>query len=361
MIDCLIYFGVFALVFSMNAIAIKQKRKIVKKSLIILSFLLLLIFVGFRYNVGTDYESYLRAYDTASRVSWDKLGTMRMELLVAAIFKICSLVFIDARLVFLVLGFLMLWPIYKVNKLYDYKYLAYSVLMYCVLFLPFGLNGMRQGIAMSFMLLGTIYLLKNKTKFSIINCVIATLFHTSTLVVFPYIFLIWLCRYKKIKFTILNIILTTSLAIIVLFFLNSILISNGFTQYDYILGSVNIGSMSFSSVIMYLPIVFFALAFSKNADEREESNVFNNLTLSGIFFTLIGTAAQYLSRFGLFFLMPSIILVPQAVQSISRKNTRIVVKILLITYLVLFFYVQYSVWGKHEILPYQTWLFGGAG
>ena len=359
MIDCLMYFGIFALVFIVNYLAMKQNRASARRVLIVLGFLILLCFIGFRYNVGTDYPYYLNSYNQIADLSWDKLSSLRMELLVAVIFKVCSSVLVDARLVFVVLGFLMLYPIYKVNRLYNYKYLAYSILAYCVLFLPFGLNGMRQGIAMSFMLLSIAYLVKGKIKNSLVNFVIAVLFHTSSMIMLPYMIIIYIRKWKKINFTILNLVVTGLIAIVVLFFLNNLLVDSGITQYSYMLGNIDTDKISLSSIVVYVPVVLMALFLGKNEERNGETLVYKNLTISGICFYVVGTAAQYLSRFGLFFMMPSIILLPKLVQEIPDKNARIIVKISFIVYLAIFFYVQYSLLGKHEILPYQTWVFEG--
>ena len=359
MVDCLIYFVVFTIVFLLNFLAMRQPRVGVRSFLVVVSFMTLLLFIGFRYNVGTDYEHYLNDYYDISGIPWGDLPALRMELLVAVIFKLCSFVLPDARLLFVVLGFLLLWPIYKVNKLYDYRYLAYSILIYCILFLPFGLNGIRQGIAMGFMLLAFVYLIKNKVKYGMANFIIAVLFHTSSLIALPYMVAICFSKWRKISFTKLNIVLTGLIAVMVLFFLSSLLINSGFMQYDYILGNVDADRISLNSFVAYIPIVILIFAFSGGKTERDEILILKNLTVSGVVFNTVGTAAQYLSRFGLFFLMPSIILLPRLVQSISKKNTRIVVKCLLIIYLIGFFYVQYSLWGRHEILPYQTWILEG--
>lgn len=358
MFDCLVYFGVFAVVFALNYYAARQSRVLIRKILIALGFSVLLCFIGFRYDVGTDYPHYLDSYNQIADLSWEELPSLRIELLVAIIFKVCSFVLIDPRLIFVVLGFLMLYPIYKANKLYGNKYLAYSILTYCVLFLPFGLNGIRQGIAMSYILLSIVYLTKGKVRNSLLNFIIAVLFHTSSLIVLPYMLIIYTRKWKKINFTVLNLITTSLIAIAVLFFLNDLLVNNGISQYSYMLGNVDADKISLSSIVIYIPMVLMALFLGKS-EKDSETIVYKNLTISGVCLYMIGTAAQYLSRFGLFFMMPSVMLLPKLVQEIPNKNTRIIIKLFFIAYLIAFFYIQYSLLGKHEILPYQTWILEG--
>lgn len=358
MIDCLVYFVVFGLVFALNFAAMRQKELKVRNFLIIVSFALLLVFVGFRYNVGTDYDNYLAQYNIVQNTAWEKLPSLRLELLVAVLFKVCSFVLWDARLIFVVLGFFLLYPIYKANKLYDYKYLAYSILAFCVLFLPFGLNGMRQGIAMGFTLLTIVRFVRGDLKMGVFDFIVAVLFHTSALVVLPYAAAIYVCRRWKFNFTKINIAITVFVAAAVLFFLNDILVQNGITQYNYMLGSTDVERISLKSIVVYIPIVLLAIFFRGERENKFGISVMRNLTISGICLFAVGTSAQYLTRFGLYFMMPSIILLPELIQNIPGKRMRIIIKGLFVAYLISFFVTQYAVFGRHDILPYQTWIFG---
>ena len=352
-----VYLAVFAALFILNSVAIRQKRPELRTFLVSVSFVILLVFIGFRYNVGTDYGSYLNEYQKVATTPWSQLPSLRLELFVAALFKVCSYVFADPRLIFVVFGFLLLYPIYKVNKIYDYKYLSYSVLTFCVLFLPFGLNGMRQGIAMGFILLACVRFMRNDIKKGVVDFVISVLFHTSAWIVLPYIVAIYVCKRWNISFTKVNVLLTAIIAIAVLFFLGKMLAGYGLTQYDYMLGNTNAEQISLRSVISYIPIAILVFSLRGEQNEHFETVVMKNLTISGICLFAVGTSAQYLSRFGLYFMMPSIILLPELIQGIHIKQTRLALKGLFVLYLIVFFIAQYAVRGYHEILPYKTWLF----
>lgn len=355
--ESIVYLAVFTVLFILNSMAMKQKRPGLRTFLVCVSFVVLLVFIGFRYNVGTDYGSYLKEYQKVATTSWPQLPSLRLELFVAALFKVCSYVFADPKLIFIVLGFLLLYPIYKVNKIYNYKYLAYSVLTFCILFLPFGLNGMRQGIAMGFTLLACVRFIRNDVKIGIIDFIVSVLFHTSAWIVLPYIITIYICKRWNISFTKVNILLTAIIAIAVLFFLGNMLAGYGFTQYDYMLGNTSAEKISLRSVISYIPIAVLVFSLRGEQNEHFETTVMKNLTISGICLFAVGTSAQYLSRFGLYFIMPSIILLPELIQGIRIKQTRLVLKGLFVVYLIVFFVTQYAVRGYHEILPYRTWVF----
>ena len=359
MSDCLVYFVLFAFVFLINFAAIKQKKPVVRKILILLSFLVLLIFIGFRYNVGTDYQSYLEEYTVSANTEWTKIPSLRIEPLMAIVFKLSSYILHDPRLIFVIVGFLSLYPVYKLNKLYDYRYLPYSVLAYCVLFLPFGLNGMRQGIAMGFTSLSIVYFARGSIKHGIIDFVVSVLFHTSAAIVLPYIIAICLKRWKKFNFNKMSVIITILVGVVVLFFLNNFLIENGINKYNYILGKIDLESMSITRSLFYLPILLMVV-FLRNKDKKDdEISIMRNLVIVGLVFYLFGSSARYLSRFALYFMMLAIIVLPELIQNIPKRNLKMLCFAGFVVYLVVLFYLQYAVLGWQEILPYRTWLFGG--
>lgn len=364
MADCIVYFSVFGLVFLLNAFAIRRYRSFVGKVLIALGFVILLCFIGFRYNVGTDYDNYLGIYNSITNTSWENLFSMNIEPAVAVMFKALSFVLWDAKLVFVVIGFLLLWPVYKANKLYDYKYLAYSVFCFCILFLPFGLNGMRQGMSMSFALLALSYFNKDKTKNSIICFVISCLLHTSALFLVPYALGAVFTKKRKKYILPINAILTIVLSIVVVFFLSSLLQENGIVKYDYILKTMDIENASLIGLIIYSPIIIANIAsvWAGYKKQRPDNQfvLYGSLSLSGLVFYIIGSSAKYLSRLGLTLMIPSIITIPYLLQETTqRKHERVLLKALFVVYLVLFFVIHFYIWGKHEIMPYQTWLVGG--
>lgn len=359
MIDCVPYFVTFGLVFALNYFAMKSKRKFTRIALMMAGFILLVLFVGLRYRVGTDYDAYLRMYDRIGSTSWNSIWASGTELLLTLVFKICSSFLSEPRLIFVILAILLFAPLYLANKQFGYKYLAYSILTFCIMFLPFGMNGMRQGIAMSFVLLSFTYLMKDRTRGAVISLIIAVLFHTTALIVLPYFILFLIRKRKKINTTFWSLVLTGALSIIVLFFLNSLFLNSGFSKYSYILGAVDLEKMNLFSVVLYLPLAAFTFFLYPRGKADETVQEHKDLMISGLVFQLIGSSAQYLSRFALYFLIFAIFLMPELLQHVSDKRIRVLAKIIYLIYLITYFIIQFAVMGTHEILPYQTWIFGG--
>lgn len=359
MINILIYIIVFFLTFILNEIAsiIYKKKKMLSNILIMSSFLILLIFVGCRYYVGTDYESYLNIYNTVSSFDVSELNLIDIELGAKLLFKLIYILFDNQYLIFIGLALLTLYPIYKANKLYDYKYLGYSILTYCFMFLPFCMNGMRQGVAMSFILLAFAYLFKNKKINMIMAFIIAFMFHKSSILLLPYIVLF---LFRKDKIGEIDSIVITLILACILFFFNGALMKVGIiSDYEYLLGALNIEDVSFKSILLFIPYILIMLSYDNKLEKH--INEIKGLVVSGIILTLIGTTRQFLSRISLYHLMFLTLLIPFLINNINNKTNKIIIKLFYIIYLVIYFIYEFYISGKHEIFPYQSWLIGIGG
>ena len=355
------YIFVFLIVFIINLVAVRVKR--FKMPFIILGFIILLALIGFRYNVGTDYQSYLNYYSSTKNMPIERIFTQRTEPFVVFMSHVFSNLIENKFFVFFIYGFLTLLPLYLANKLYGYRYLPYSVLLFCVLYLPFCLNGMRQGVSISFILLAFTYLANDKWRKSIVGLIIAFLFHYSSLVVIPFFIVYYLCKKFKKKTIIPIAITTAAISSIVLFFLGDILLGYGFESYNYLLSDISTDNINISYLYTYLPIIL--IPFIPNMlkekwveEERDKVAFYKQIMYSGFVFFIVGTAATYLNRFSLYFTSISILLLPMVLKNIKNKKLRILLGVLLILYLILFFVQQYVIWGRQDIIPYQTWIVG---
>ncbi len=356
----LFYILVFLLVFGINLLAVSQKNKKVKYGLILLGFAILLFMFGFRYNVGTDYQRYLSRYTLSKDFTFEQIITKYKDPFTTLIWSLFSRVTNGGYFVFFLYGLLLLVPIYLACKVKDFKYLPYVVLTFCFICLPFGMNGMRQGAALSFVVLAVVLLTNKRIKSGIASYILACLLHFPALILLPYLITYGICKRINKKTLWPNIIITTIIAIVVLFFLGNILSMLGLDAYIYIASKISIGSISLLSVLAYVPILLAPIILSRERlkDLPEEANLYVQLMYSGFALFVIGTAARYLSRLSLYFIVLAIPLMPMLVQHIEQKKWRIIVGVLFTLYLIAFFVFQCIILGRHEIIPYQTYLFG---
>lgn len=350
----ILYLFIFMTVFILNSIGSKyyKNHKTVSSIIIFISFMILILLIGCRESVGTDYDSYIYYYNFISNLNFDELNVVDWEYGAVLIFKLTSLIFSNEKFIMIVLGILTIYPLYKLNKLYDYKYLPYSILTYSLMLLPFSMNGMRQAIAMSFIALAVGYLMKENKLKSIISIIIALLFHKSAIIIIPYLILFMIKKGSKIE---RDYTLITLLISVVILFFNEYLINLGFiSEYDYYLTDINIGNISLNSILFHIPIILIMLSFSNK--EQNHLNLLKGLVISGIILDFIGTSKQYLSRISLYYTMFEILLIPMLIKHINNQTTKKIISFLYIIFLVIYFVYQFYILGRHEIFPYQTWM-----
>lgn len=346
MYNLLIYYFVFLVDFVLCFFASKSKNKF----LLLLSFILPIIFVGYRYNVGTDFQNYVYMFEKFKNLNLSQILDNEWELASKFIIFISSRFFEKSSSLFLIIAFLNYLPLFKINKYYDYKYLPISILIYNCVFLPFCMNGMRQGIAMCFIFYSVMLLLFNDQKKSILYLILSFLFHKSCILFLPYYFLIITDKDNDKKHMGKKaVILTIVMSIIILFFLKDLLLSFGILKYSSYYNRIDANNISFNALLTYIPIIFI-LIFSKKQDKV--INTLKPIVLSGYIFYIIGTTAKYLYRISLYFTLFEVILIPYLIYNIKDKKTRVITYLVFVIYLFVYFWHQFYVIGQHEIFPY---------
>lgn len=367
MLSVIFYLTVFIMVFFIQRAAMRQKNKTAKKSLIILSFFIILLLIGLRYKVGVDYAGHIDIYNTYAKQSFAEIWSSSGDIGKKIIIGLAPKIFGDVKAIFWIYGLLTLYPIYKINKNSNFKYLAYSTLVFNLTTLPATLNIMRQGAAMSFALLAFDYL-RHDLKWSkaIICIIIAAILHTSALLITPFFVAYILTEKYKKSFRKWAYIITVLESISFMTFIGSFFARIGFSDYDYMLkvsGSAKVysGWILYNS-IYYIILFFIYYTFKKGdsaSNKKSKKEIDDELTMvvNGTIFEVVGTMTKFLSRISYYFSIYQILLIPTILQNITEKNSRITAKIICITSLVALFIFRCYFQGYYGIIPYQTWIF----
>lgn len=369
MLSIIFYLFIFIIVFFMQTYALQQKSKNKQRVLIYISFLMILALIGFRYNVGTDYASHIVAYESYASSSFSEIWLSDGDIGFKLISFIVSRLFGDGKIIFWIYGFAALYPLYLVNKEFDFKYLAYSMLVFNLMILPVDLNIMRQGAAMSFWLLVFYRIQNGKSIRNVLHLIIVAAFlHMSSLLMIPYLAVYFFTRKRKIKYWILATIITIIISVSLTTVFKGLLESVGFDDYNYMLivrGSISISTgtiiyyMINYALLTLLYLVYRRGGFRANNENKMIGNSFCMVS-SGTIYDIAGSVTKHLSRISYYFSIHQVILIPMLLQSISNKNTRIALKILCVFVLIGLFIYRCYFRGSYEIIPYQTWLFGGS-
>ena len=352
MYQIILYLLIFLFEFLLCHIAKKSKNKF----LILMCFIFPVLYLGTRFNVGTDYKNYTRIFYIIKNTMFSELSNIKWEYGALIVFKITSLFFEDAKYVFIPIAALSVFPLYKINKIYDFEYLPLSFIIFNLIYMPFYMNGMRQGIAMSFALYSIVLAINDNKKIAILlTFLISILFHNSALLLLPYIIII-ACDKSNDKSNSSKQILMISIALTVfILFFSKLFINNlDFYFYNSYINRIDASKLSLSYFIIYIPIILMMIFIKEKNDKV--INVGKSIMISGYLFGLIGTSAKYLNRISIYFTVFEILFVPYVLKSIKIKKTRIIIICLYISYLIVFFVYQYYYLGRHQIFPYNTWL-----
>lgn len=366
MLSVLFYLTVFLVVFVLQSYAVKIKNKFLQKVVILSSFLLILLVIGLRFEIGVDYVGHVNLYNSFIGESfteiWSHGGDVGTKLIIGG----AASAGFDVKFIFWVYGLLTLYPIYKINKNSDFKHLALSTLIFNLTILPACLNIMRQGAAMSFILLAFDYIRHgSKIRKILLWMIIAVILHTSALLMIPFLCVYWLSKKYNKKFWPWALIITGLFSVAFMTFMKNMFGEMGFSDYDYQLDVTRSMNLSFG-VLVYNSIYYIMLALlmfvgskekkrkgEKNADE--ESSMLS-LLVSGSIFEFVGSATKYLSRISYYFSIFQVLLIPEVLQNIENRKTRFYLKMISILVLVGLFIFRCYVQGYYGIIPYQSWL-----
>ncbi|MFC6098064.1 EpsG family protein [Flavobacterium qiangtangense] len=183
----LIYFITFFILFTFSLIEILQSGERGKKAMHIISFLVLVFVIGFRWETGTDWDIYLETflhsfnYNSIAEFSEGmEVGYLMMNYLIRQITE-------DYSIFLIIHAILFYGVVVKVfTKLVPYPQIA-LLLFFCINIGVTGSN--RQLLAIAICLVGLLYLSVRQNKKFVISVIAATFFHTSAFVFFIYYFL----------------------------------------------------------------------------------------------------------------------------------------------------------------------------
>lgn len=336
MIYYLIYF--YSLILSFFNINFKVGKRITL--FFEISFFALLVFIaGLRGNVGTDTQEYLSFWSGLAPVyRYDSDYYSNFELGYKLIFSIIK-IFSSSDITFLLFNALLaLVPLYiGLKKILNDHVVISLIIYYSVFFIPYILNGMRQAIAMGFFVFALPYFLRRKSVSVIFTAILASLFHSSGLLILvSYIFYIIAKKIKKwfyfFSFICALLVYKLGLGGIVLFNYTSV-------SRDVYTIEFNESTSFFQIVIrtvMALFIMFFAINLEKK--NRLILNLFNVYWFGYLLYIVFIDNNMISTRFNMFFRILEIVLVPLIISAyIFKFNKNSVFILFLIPCFILFY------------------------
>ncbi|MGE8377404.1 MAG: EpsG family protein [Sphingobacterium sp.] len=324
----------------------------ISKKWLFITFLILGLFSGIRFNVGIDFENYLDIYKYALQDL-----NITSEPFFIYVIKFCDLLGGSSQMLFLVMALLTNYFMYRyVTEQSLDPTLSMLIYFSVISFYLFSFNISRQWAACSIYLFSLIYLInKRYIVFLSINIITALVFHKSLLYVSALTLITVLDLNRKMK------LLGILMAIIVGVFIKVIL---GFTGYEKYTESSFDMTVDFKIYIFFLINLIIDVFKSKLENKEHRGNLSSKILFNLNFISLLiliiiiiqqsGAMVLLFKRIHNYFLATYIVLIPYCLLSVFPSDTYKFVRFALIIILPLLFISTVYFAGKGiNILPFD--------
>ena len=331
---------------------------------VIFAISVLSIIAGFRAPIiGTDTSSYIAVYEYVS--SYDAITQCfyelpKFEVGWQLLMYLSSIIIEDRHFAFFVASFVGSVVTYiAINKFSTDPFVVLmGWFLYLVFFFCESLNGMRQYLALPFVMLGVVYLIHNCIAKYFVCLAIASLFHYTALV--GVVFLVWYkCLLKKnvsncryVGYYILCAIFSICIILLLPKLINVGLISSRYELYLNAPDGIRLTCLIGFIVSL---ICMFGLSFIDRTRYTVRAVVF--VLALGELIQTVGIFYWFLDRVALYFCYIGIFSVPVMVnelhiKSIGSLQRGIIISVILIFSLA-YWVAVHCYAGFSEIYPYQ--------
>lgn len=245
----------------------------------------------------------------------------------------------------------------SIYLLRDRVSLVLGWLTFCFLFFGTTLNLLRQSVAISLVLLGTVLLYKGHTKISLIPFILATSFHNSAVFALLIYFMGLLINKAKLRSKVNKILFIFTIIIMfmprIVAFLNEHGLLND-KYYQYILNTNN--GISLNSILIRLPLlllIIFIMWHKRNKLDKYNAWLYM-LVVQEMLLIPLQSIGITVARLMLYFGVTKIIAYPMALEEITivNKITLQIIKLCYVLMLMIIFYEQVIIAGNNQIYPF---------
>lgn len=300
----------------------KTKKKIIKSFFIALSFLPFFCILAFRYGIGYDY---LNIYDKIFKVIVNG-GSSNWEIGITYLIKIIGNFSKDSFYFFFISALATSVFSYKgILKNSEKPSLSLLLFIICGLYMD-SMNAVRQYIAISIFIYAITFIFEKNFKNYLIWIIIASLFHSSVLIMIPVYF------FCKSRLTLKKRTIIFLALILLLPFVNQLFIGIiSKTKYSYYLTSAyGTANPTYSELIVSSILFVISSFLYKKGKNNEKFNVYYNLTFLFLIVAILSFKVLLAYRIIMYFKISTIFMVPTIINTIENKKNKLVFYIMFI-------------------------------
>ena len=334
----------------------------------ILVLIILVVVAAIRYDVGIDYLSYYKYYNSVYMMYFSFQEGIELTKLPFLIYSIC---YIGRNLWENPYGFfwitsLFIYPVIFFCIVKRSEKPALSFLLFCLMgFLGSSVNIVKQWLATAVIFYGLKYVQLNKWVIFALLVLFAIGFHQMSIVFALLIILAKLFIQPNKKWYMIMIVI--GIALILLFLLLPIVVKyipiiNNTRFLSYFQDDVSgYSSTIYAKIAMfgycfcYLILIYIIIRNSKELIEKNSDNkLYINMLLISIPFMILALRKRFSSRIAMFLDLPVIYLLPLIPSFAKTKKGKNAIT-LIISAVVILFFVIYTVFNKDIFYVYTTY------
>lgn len=289
------------------------------------AFILLTVFMSIRYNFGNDYPGYLNRFLSIGAYSNIDLTLESTEIGWAVLNLLFQPIgFFGMVIVLTVFEYAVIYRLIK--KYVPKEWYWLSVFIFTLntgYMLVFG-SMMRQFLAMCILIIAVEFIVKKRWISSILLVLLASLFHTSALILLPFCFfgylgisltkkkaLIWFGVYLSLYFMAVELLGDYFFKLVEL---------EQFEKYQYYIGGEK-GKLGTGIGVIFSMIMYLILLLHQKYQSKDMQIIFLLFAVS-VFFSMFADIAPLTGRLGYYFSVLSIVAYPLMFKVIKNKIWR---------------------------------------
>lgn len=317
-----------------------KNKKISRLLICIISSIQMVFIIGFRDNVGTDFQNYVSIFEGINKFSISNFSLKRVEPGYLLLNRVIGILFGNFSVILhFIIALLTIFFIIKIiyEKSYNCFISIYLFISFCLFYSI--MNQSRQGLAISITLYSIKYLINDKRIKYFITILIATTIHYSAIVMLLLLFVYNLeVNFKVIKRYIF-------ISIIALLNINIIISLLQYTKYSIYLGSkydITQGNSVVINLIFRLILLFIVLYFKKECNKNLYVNILYHMAMLCTLFQCLAVKSSLFARITTYFFISYILLIPEVIRGINNKNLRILTYFCIIICFAIYHYMYFT-------------------
>lgn len=334
-----VFYGVLASTFIIGGGA-RLFKKDNKKPLFLFYIVIMTIFIviaGFRDSIG-DTPMYRHLYEqvianTVSEGGYEEGFIYFLTVLTKISTDSQFMIFITS---FITQG-LMIWFLREYSSYFELELFMYVASGYFVT----TMNGIRQAMAASIMLLGTKFLIKRKFIPYIILVLLMSTIHSSALIMIPIYFIAnndnWSRNFLQTIIIMMIVALFGGTIMNIVFKLLEGSKFGGYSEFD------EGGSNIFRTIIATIPIILAYIQRDRLRDILPECDIFVNISIINMLVMALSLYNWIFARITFYFAPYTYVLLPYCIKSIEVKEYRRLMYYLFLIGYFGFMYVEYVI------------------